>query len=110
MIFCAIRAAYSSFVCVIGAWLLQRVRSQNMAIKMLEQAWQEWHGLTFHEKRLPVNFDRLVSQTEAAIMKQYEDNFQPSRGAATKSIAGNAPDDEFNGNAISEQDTHGRPK
>ena len=59
----------------------QRVRTLNTSIKMLEQTWQEWHGLTFHEKRQPVNFDRLVRQTEAAIMKPYEDFFQPSTGA-----------------------------
>lgn len=65
----------------------QRVRTMNTSIKMLEHTWQEWHGLTFHEKRQPVNVDRMVRQTEAAIMKPYEDFFQPSRGAAKPSEA-----------------------
>jgi hypothetical protein len=97
------RGMYSSYARVIAAWLLQRVRTLNTSIKMLEQAWQDWHGLTFHEKRQPVNFDRLVRQTEAAIMRQYEDDFQPSRGAVTKAEASNTGDDESNNDATSKR-------
>ena len=99
-------AASTALVSFFSTWLdygdySQRVRTSNTSIKMLEQAWQEWHGLTFHEKRQPVHFDRLVRQTEDAIMAEYAAFFQPSRTAATKESGKSSSDGDSNHHSAS---------
>ena len=50
----------------------RHVHTTNLAITMLEAAESDWTALTFVQKRDPKHKDRLVRQTEAAIMAFYE--------------------------------------
>lgn len=50
----------------------QRVKTNQKSIKQLAQREYLWRALTFHEKRQPDQRDKLVEETEAAIMAIYD--------------------------------------
>ena len=73
-LFIAISTSAVSFfsTCIEDGDYKRHVHTTNLAITMLEAAESDWTALTFVQKRDPKHKDRLVRQTEAAIMAFYE--------------------------------------